>query len=84
MCGAAVGRCDRRREEVLELVDAARRRDILVRRDPAHRRFVHLDFVGDVAQDERPQMSDALGEKSALLRDDLRGHLDELAQAYRR
>ena len=69
----AAGAGDRRVEEVLELEDALRRVHVLGGGDAADGRLVHADVLGDVAQDERLQVRDALVEEVALeLHDALR------------
>src|SRR5687767_992084 len=62
-------------EEVLHLEHALRRVHVLVVHDAADGRFVHADVVGHVAQDERPQILDAVIEKLPLEIDDARRHL---------
>ena len=51
--------------------------EIFVRGDPADRRFVHADRLGDRAQGQRPQLRDAVAEEAVLLRDDLGRDLDD-------
>ena len=68
---AAVGRGDRRGEEIFQLEDAAAGRHVLVGGDARHRRFVHADGVGHGLEIERPQMLHAVHEERILLADDL-------------
>ena len=68
---------DRRGEEILQLEQAARRRDVFVGGHPADRAFVHADRVGDVAQDQRPQRLHAVAEKPVLLPHDLGRDLED-------
>ena len=75
------GRRDRGREKVFELVDAARCRDVLVRRDARNGRLVHRDCVGNRLEIERPQMLDAVHEESVLLAHDLLGDFENRAGA---
>ena len=77
----AVGRRDRRGEEILQLEHAARRRHVLVGRDAADRRFVHGDGIGHRAQVERLQVLDAVREEAILLAHDLLGHAQDGARA---
>ncbi len=74
---AAVGRRDRRGEEILQFEDAAAGRHVFVGGDARHRRFVHADGVGDGLEIERPQMLDAVGEERVLLAHDLGRHLED-------
>ena len=74
---AAVGRGDRRREEILQFEDAAGGRDVLVGGDARHRRLVHADGVGDGLQIERPQMLHAVHEERVLLLHDLHRDLED-------
>ena len=74
---AAVGRRDRRGEEILQLEDAAAGRHVLVGGDARHRRFVHADGVGDGLEIERAQMLDAVGEEGVLLAHDLGRDLED-------
>src|SRR6185437_3142165 len=78
---AAARRRDRRGEEIFELIDAARRRHVFVRRHAAHRAFMHADRLGDVAQDERTQMAHAEAEESLLLPHDLGRDLEDRRRA---
>src|SRR3989449_1344368 len=73
----AVGARDRRVEEELQLVDALRRVHVLVRGHPRDGALVHPDVLGHVAQDERPEVGDALVEELALELDDRVGDLDD-------
>src|SRR6185295_16536601 len=66
----AVRAADAAVEEVLHLEHALRRVHVLVRHDAADGRLVHADVVGDVAQDERTEMFDAVIEEIALEVDD--------------
>ena len=76
--GAVAGRIrDRRREEILQLVEAARRRHVLVAGHPADRALVHADRLGDVAKDQRPQRLHAAAEEAVLLANDLRSDLED-------
>ena len=68
---------DRGGEEILQLERAARRRDVLVGGHAADGALVHLHRLGDVAQDQRAQMRDAVAEEAVLLADDLGGHLQD-------
>ena len=74
---AAVGRRDRRGEEVLQFEDAAAGRHVFVGGDARHGRFVHADRVGDGLEIERPQMLDAVGEERVLLAHDLGRDLED-------
>ena len=58
-------------KEILKLERAARGRDIFVRRHAADGALVHLDRLGDIAQDQRPQMAPRRSRmKPLLLADD--------------
>jgi hypothetical protein len=72
---------DARVEKILELEDALWGVDVLVGGHARHRRFVHADVVGDVAQDERPQVGRALLEELALEPQDRLGHAHDGALA---
>src|SRR5204863_6391367 len=74
---AAVVALDAAGEEIFELVEAAVARQIFVRSDPADRRFVHSDGLGDSPQRQRLQLRDAVAEEALLLRHDLARHLDD-------
>src|SRR5580765_7759376 len=79
----AVRAADAAVEEVLHLEHALRRVHVLVRHDAAHGGLVHADVVGDVAQDERAQVLDAVVEEVALEVDDAVGHfLDGLLPLF--
>ena len=78
---AAVGGWTPRGEEIFELEEAAVAGEIFVRGDPADRRFVHADRLGDRAQGQRLQLRDAVAEEAFLLRDDLGRDLDDGAGA---
>src|SRR5574338_1116133 len=77
----AVRARDARVEEELQLEDALRRVHVLRRRHARHRRLVHADVLGDVTQDERLEMRDALVEELALELQDRLGDLDDRALA---
>ena len=68
---AAVGRRDRRGEEIFQFEDAAAGRHVFVGGDARDRRFVHADGVGDGLEIERAQMLDAVREERVLLAHDL-------------
>ena len=51
-------------EEVFQLEDAARRRDVLVRGDAADRRLMHLDRIGHRLEIERSQVLHAVREET--------------------
>ena len=74
---AAVGRRDRRGEEIFQLEDAAAGRHVFVGGDARNRQFVHADGVGDGLEIERTQMLDAVGEEGVLLAHDLGRHLED-------
>ena len=71
----AVQLADARVEEELQLEDALGAVHVLVGRDAADRRLVHLDVVGDVSQVQRLQMRDAMLEEVSLVADDALHHL---------
>ncbi len=52
----AGGTADAGVEEILELEDSLRGVDVFVGRDPRDRRLVHLDVLGDILEDQRPQV----------------------------
>ena len=56
---------------------AARGRDVFVRRHAAHGALVHLHGVGDIAQDQWPQMGHAVAEEAVLPAHDLGRHLQD-------
>ena len=74
-------RRQRRGEEILQLEDAARRGDVLVRGDAAHRALVQLGGDGDVAQHQRLQRAHAVAEEAVLLAHDLARHLEDRRRA---
>ena len=73
----AVGASNPRVEKVLELVDALRGMDVLVRGDAGYSGFVHSDVLGDVPQDERLQVRGPLVEKLPLKLQDGFGDPDD-------
>ncbi len=72
---------DRGREEVFQLKQATWGGHIFIAGHTAHRRFVHLDSIGDLLKIERTQMRDAMGEERILLTNDLAGDLQNRAGA---
>ena len=70
---------DARVEEVFELKDALGRMNILVRRNAADRRLVHLDIVCDITKVQGLEMSDTVLEEVALILDDRLHHLVDRA-----
>src|SRR5258708_6776857 len=64
-------------EEVLQLEEPLWRMNVFVRGDARYCRLVHADGLGDVAQDHRLQVGDALLEEVTLLLDDALGHTDD-------
>src|SRR5207248_5669160 len=74
---AAVGRRDRRGEEIFQFEDAAAGGHVFVGGDARDGRFVHGDGVRDGLEIERPQMLDAVREEGVLLPHDLSRHLED-------
>ncbi len=64
-------------EEILQLEDTARRGDVLVGGDAAHRAFVQLDLLGDVVEDQRLEVRHPVAEEVLLLAHDFRSHLED-------